>query len=280
MTLRDASVDDIPTILDLRRQVGWAAHEWALRLAIEPDNARCLVVEDEAGRVVAVGSGVAYGPIGYVGNMIVAEEQRRRGLGSAILDVVTGFLESVGATRLELYATHEGRPLYARHGFEFMAPGSRVELPRSLGLEPPRDVTVTADDATTDELLAYDTPRFGGPRRALLDTMLRDADRPLLVARSAGSVVGFGWLRTDDARIGPWVADDTGVASAIARDALDRLPHVPAVTANVPLSNRPAMEWLAGLGVVPDPWDGRMARGAPLQRREETIYGNAVGALG
>lgn len=280
MTLRDAAVADLPTILDLRRQVGWAAHEWALRLAITPDNARCFVVEDEAGRVVAVGSGVAYGPLGYVGNMIVAEEQRRRGLGSAVLAAVTAFLEGAGVTRLELYATREGRPLYMRYGFELISPGSRVELPRSLGLAASPDVTVTANDAAPDELLAYDAPRFGGPRRALLEAMLLDRDRPLLVARRARSVVGFGWLRTDDARVGPWIADDTEVAAAIAADALGRLPDVAAVTANVPMSNRPALEWLAGIGVVPDPWDGRMARGAPVQRREETIYGNAVGALG
>jgi len=40
------------------------------------------------------------------------------------------------------------------------------------------------------------------------------------------------------------------------------------------------VDWLRGLGVEPDPWDGRMARGAPIPRREESIYGSTAGALG
>ena len=280
LTLRDAELADVPEILGLRRDVGWAAHEWALRLAIAPENARCVVVQDAGGRIVAVGSGVSYGAVGYVGNMIVAEGHRRRGLGSAVLAAVTEFLERSGATRLELYATHDGRPLYARHGFEFMEPGSRVEIPRTVDLEPALGVTVTADDASVEELLAYDAPRFGGPRTALLHAMLHDTDRPLLVARRDGALAGFGWLRAEDARIGPWVSDDPEVAAAIAADALARLPEQPSVTANVPMSNRPAVAWLDRLGVVPDPWDGRMARGEPIGRRDDTIYGNTVGALG
>ena len=37
---------------------------------------------------------------------------------------------------------------------------------------------------------------------------------------------------------------------------------------------------LESLGVELDPWDGRMALGRPIPRRESTIYGSVVGALG
>lgn len=281
LRFRDATLEDLPAIAQLREAVGWAAHEWALRLAIEPDNARFFVVVDDAGVVAATGSGVAYGRIGFVGNMIVAEGHRRRGIGAAVLRAVIGHLEAAGCTRLELYATEQGRPLYARHGFEFIAPGSHARLPRNVPLQPPTDVTVTiGGPEDLDELTAFDQARFGGPRRAILETVLGDRAFPALIARRNGRIAGYGWLRVDGERIGPWVADDPGVASAILDEAFRHVPRASELTANVPMSNDVGLAWLRSLGVEPDPWDGRMARGAPLPRREDTLYGNVVGALG
>lgn len=282
LSLRTANLDDLPAIVGLRLQVGWAAHDWALRLAIEPANARCVLVESAEGRLVAVGSGVAYGSLGFVGNMIVAEDHRRRGIGGVVLDAVVEFLREAGCTRLELFATEQGRPLYASHGFAHIEPGSLARLPRGLPLPPPGDelVVADADETALDRLVAYDTSRFGGERRPLLQAILADPHRPTIVATRGEAVVGYGWLRPDGDRIGPWIADEPEVAAAILDEAFRRLPDRPELTANIPLSNRPGVAWLRSLGVEPDPWDGRMARGAPIPRREESIYGNTVGALG
>lgn len=282
LSMRTASLDDLPAIVDLRVQVALAAHDWALRLAIEPPNARCIVIEDGAGRLVAVGSGVAYAPLGFVGNMIVAEDRRREGIGSAVLEAVAEFLREQGCTRLELLATQQGRPLYARHGFTPIEPGSRARLRRGLPLAPRSDdIAVTdGDERALGSLVGYDTPRFGGDRTPLLAAMLTDRERPTLVARRGATVVGYGWLRVDEDRIGPWVADEPQVAAAILAEAFRRVPDHPELTANIPISNRRAVEWLRGLGLDPDPWDGRMARGAPIPRREESIYGSTAGALG
>jgi GNAT superfamily N-acetyltransferase len=282
LAFRTATLGDLAAIADLRLEVGMAPHDWALRLAIEPANARCLVVEDRAGRVVGVGSGVAYTPLGFVGNMMVSEDRRRQGIGSAVLDAVVAFLRERDCTRLELFATQQGRPLYARHGFEPTEPGSRAHLHRDLPLAPATgDIVVTdGEERALASLLEYDTPRFGGDRTPLLAAMLADRERPTLVARRGAAVVGFGWLRVDEDRIGPWVADEPEVASAVLAEAFRRVPDHPELAANIPISNRRAVEWLRGLGVEPDPWDGRMARGAPIPRREETIFGSTAGALG
>lgn len=280
LSLRAAGLDDVPEILELRRRVGWAAHEWALRLAIEPETARCFVVEDAAGRLVGVGSGVAYPPLGFVGNMIVAEGHRRRGVGGAVLESVVAFLEQMSCTRIELFATDDGRPLYAANGFELIEPGSRARLTRAMASETP-DVAVI--DGTADvlhELVAYDAARFGGERRHLLRLMLTDEARPTLLATRHGAIVGFGWLRADDERIGPWISDGPEAAGAILAEAFRRLPDREELTTNLPMSNASGLAWVRAHGVEPDPWDGRMARGASIPRREESIYGNAVGALG
>jgi GNAT superfamily N-acetyltransferase len=282
LSMRTATLEDLPAIAALRLEVGMTPHDWALRLAIEPPTARSIVIEDGPGRLVGVGSGVAYAPLGFVGNMMVAEDRRRQGIGSAVLDAVVGFLHDQGCTRLELFATQLGRPLYARNGFTPIEPGSRARLPHDLSLSRRSDDIVVSDgDQSALELLVdYDTPRFGGNRSALLTTILVDRERPTLIARRGGTVIGFGWLRVDEDRIGPWVADEPEVAGAILAEALRRVPDHPELTANIPTSNRQAVDWLRSLGVEPDPWDGRMARGAPTPRQEESIFGSTTGALG
>jgi Acetyltransferase (GNAT) domain len=109
--------------------------------------------------------------------------------------------------------------------------------------------------------------------------MANDPSRPLFVAVRHGAVAGYAWLRPEEGRLGPFVADDPDVAASLAAAAAEVDLEEP-LTANVPTSNRTATAWLASLGVELDPWDGRMALGPRVARRESTIYGSVVGALG
>ena len=279
LRMRDGTRDDVAAIVALRDEVGWRGHEWALRAVVDAPAGRLVVVVDREGAIAGVGSGIAYGQIGIVGNMIVTEPHRRRGVGSAILETVMDYLrDERDCRRLELYATSDGRPLYARHGFEPIEPGARAHLPR---------VEVSGDGATVDKgapadvgaIAAYDAPRFGGDRSSLLAMMTADPDRPLYVARRESEIAGYAWLRPEEGRIGPFVADDPDVAAELVAAAWDHAAAEP-LSVNVPTSNRTATAWLESLGVELDPWDGRMALGQQVPRREATIYGSVVGALG
>jgi GNAT superfamily N-acetyltransferase len=279
LRLRTAGPDDLPEIAAMRDAVGWGAHEWALRIASREPNGRMLLAVDGEGRIAGVGSGIAYGPLGFVGNMIVVEEHRRRGVGSAILSAVSDFLTGRGCTRLELFATPSGRPLYAGHGFEPMAPNSVARVDRKLPLDGDGALEVeTAQDVT--KLARYDAPRFGGDRHSVLAAMLDDPERPLLVARRSASIAGYAWLRAEDGRLGPFVADDPAVAATLIGAALERAPDAERLSFNLSSANAIGLEWLRSVGAELETWDGRMGRGPRIPRRDETIYGNAVGALG
>jgi GNAT superfamily N-acetyltransferase len=279
LRMRDATDDDLPAIRALRESVGWSAQDWALRAAMAPPEARCLVVVDAADAIVGVGSGITYGALGFVGNMVVAEAHRHRGVGSAVLGTVIDFLENAGCTRLELFATPAGRPLYARHGFELTDPSAMVTVARDVAIDGDAEIVVEHVN-DLGELTAYDAPRFGGDRRQLLAMMDADAARPLMVARQAGMMRGYLWLRSDGPRVGPVVADEPAIAAALLRAAFERVPDADALTLNLPMSNEPGVRWLRSLGVEIEPWDGRMARGPQIPRRDATIYANLVGALG
>lgn len=282
LRLRTARDTDLPAIASLRESVGWAAHDWALRAVLDPIDARCVVVEDREGSLAGVGSGITYGALGWVGNMVVAEGWRRRGLGAAILADVVDFLLDRGCTRLELFATPSGRPLYARHGFALTDPSVLVRVRRDpftamSAATQEIDIREAADPA---EVSAYDAPRFGGDRGRLIGMMAADRHRPLLVGCRDGRIAGYLWLRADGPRIGPFLADDTAVAAALLGAAFGRLPGVDELGMNLPTANVRGAGWLGGLGFPLEPWDGRMARGEPIPRRDETIYANLVGALG
>ncbi len=276
--LRDARPDDLPPIAALRESVGWAAHPWALEVVMEPP-ARCVVVTADGDEPVAVGSGIAYGALGFVGNMVVAQAHRRRRLGSVVLEAVTGFLDQAGCSRLELYATSDGRPLYARYGFEPADPSAMGRIPRGARLGDAGHAVREVGPDALGRLTAYDAPRFGGDRAALLAMMLADEERPVLVAGER-EIRGYAWLRADGNRLGPFLADDPTVAAALVAAAFERCPMAEAITLNLPTANRGGVTWLRAAGADLETWDGRMGRGAPVPRRDDTIYGNVVGALG
>lgn len=282
LSLRDATLHDLPTIAGLRESVGWPVAEWALRAVIEQAHARCLVAVDSQGALVGVGSGIVYGPLGFIGNMIVAEAHRRRGVGSAILDAVAAFLERSGCTRLELNATSAGRPLYERHGFRSLGRSATARIPRDSGLanDRPNVEVRRASPRDLDALADYDLPRFGADRRVLLAILLGASDVRTLVAEAEGSVAGYACVRTDESRIGPLLAEAPPIAATLLRDAFALVPNTPDFRLNLPPNNRPGAAWLERLGVDVEPWDGRMGRGPLLPRRDETVYGMAIGALG
>jgi GNAT superfamily N-acetyltransferase len=279
LRLRAAGPDDLSTVGALREAAGWGVHDWALRVAAEGPDARMLLAVDGDDRIAGVGSGISYGRLGFVGNMIVVEEHRRRGVGSAILGAVTEFLEERGSVRLELFATAAGRPLYERHGFELLAPGAMVRLGRDRhgGADPGVEVE---EAATLSDVTEYDAARFGGRRTSVLAPMVGDSTRPFLVARRHGVVVGFAWLRPEDGRLGPFVADDPAVAATLVGAGFARATDAAQMTFNLPTSNAVGLAWLESIGAELETWDGRMGRGPQIERREETIYGNALGALG
>jgi len=282
LSMREATIDDLSAIGALREAVGWSVHEWALRAVIGQQHARCVVVAGRGDSVAAVGSGIAYGPLGFVGNMVVAESHRRRGIGSAVLTAISSSLEAAGCQRLELNATSEGRPLYERHGFATIGTSATATVGRAVALAPDPAVAVRRVVAEQDVavLVAYDRPRFGGDRRPLLELLSADRAARLLVAENGGQVAGYACLRSDPPRIGPFLAETPDIAAALLTESFAQAEGVDALRLNLPPNNRPGAEWLRGLGVEIEPWDGRMGRGPQIPRRDDTVYGMAVGALG
>jgi GNAT superfamily N-acetyltransferase len=280
LRMREADRSDIRAIAAIRAAMGWAVHEWALNAVIGQAHARCVIVTDPDGRLAGVGSGIAYPPLGFVGNMIVADAHRRRGVGTAVLDDVAGWLGQAGCTRLELNATDDGRHLYARHGFASRGRSAVARVPRSTALDDEAVRTRVGMPADLDRLADYDRARFGGDRRPVLALLLADPSCRAAIAERDRTFVGYAVVRLDEVRLGPMVADAPAVAASLLRWAFEAIPSTDEMRLNLPPDNDVGAAWLRGLGVSAEPWDGRMARGADVPRRDDTIYQMTVGPLG
>jgi GNAT superfamily N-acetyltransferase len=280
-SIRIATEADLPAIAALRRSVGWNVHDWALRDAMRPPNARLYLAED-GGEVIGIGSGIAYGELGVIGNMVVSAAHRGRGVGRRVLEAVVAFLEERRCTQLELYATADGRRLYEHYGFELSGPSAAASIPLRIasGLSSEGIVVERAAPGDLGPLAVYDTPRFGADRSGILAAALADLQRPVLMAAHEGELVGYAVLRPDGTRLGPFVADEPHVAGALLAAAAPLAAGVEAIGAQLPGENVAGIGWLKGIGASVEPWDGRMRRGSGVERRDETIYGNAIGALG
>jgi GNAT superfamily N-acetyltransferase len=280
-SIRIATEGDLPAIAALRRSVGWNVYGWALLDAMRPPDARIYLAE-ERGEVIGIGSGIAYGLLGIIGNMVVSASHRGRGVGRRVLQAVVAFLEERGCTQLELYATADGRRLYEHYGFELSGPSVAASIPRQIAGALSSEGIVVERAAADDlgRLVAYDAPRFGADRSAILAAALADLHRPVLTAAREGELVGYAVLRPDGTRLGPFVADAPHIAGALLAAAAPLAAGVEAIGAQLPGENLAGIGWLKEIGATIEPWDGRMRRGSGVERRNETIYGNAIGALG
>jgi GNAT superfamily N-acetyltransferase len=184
---------DLDAAVRLSTEAGWnqTAADWQRLLDLAPAGCHAGRV---AGRLVATATAVDYRPdLSWIGMVLVAHSERRRGFGSAIL---ARALEQVGARAAGLDATDLGRPLYLRLGF-----GEVTAIDRWVGiLRPPPSApdAVTLhplDDRTLDEAINFDRRAAGADRSALLGHLAGEAGAVGWLARAGGVTAGLACLR-------------------------------------------------------------------------------------
>lgn len=298
--IRLATPADLPRITELRRHVGWGVRPWALEALAPPIGAIWVAVDSDAAphvldgdddrghdgdrggapsgvpQIVGCGSGIVLGRLGIVGNMIVAETHRRRGIGGLVLRAVLDFLQPRSDT-IELNATPSGRPLYERFGFEPIAGYHEASLAPTLGAAHPRLSVSQATDAAA--LAAWDAERFGGDRLRILAAAVEDPERHVLITGD-GELAGYAVVRPIETSIGPFVADSTEAARTLLAAAGETAPSVTQWRVVVPGDNGVATAWLREHRAALEPHGTQMRLGRPPRRRTDTIWGVGAGAVG
>lgn len=220
--LRALTPDDLDACHSLSQQVGWAhrREDWALVLGLGQGLAAIA-----AGEVVGTAMWWTFGA-GHasLGSIIVAPERQGAGLGKLLMQ---GLLDATGGRSRGLIATEQGRPLYAKYGFEPVGTVLQHQGPApAVGVPPlgPGETLRLATEADLPVLAALDEAATGLPRAPVLSALLGRGEAYLLERDgvAAGFSVlrrhGLGWL------IGPVAAVDDRAARCLIAHGLAARP--------------------------------------------------------
>jgi len=186
--VRGMTFEDLALGLRLKQQAGWnqTAADWARFLSLQPDG--CFVAELDGTPAGTVATCV-FGPVAWIGLMLVEQAQRGRGLGRALMTRALAFLDSRGVRSVRLDATPMGEPLYRSLGFvpQFRLGRWGGEL---QGGEAVAGVEA-GGRADWESILHLDRVVTGTDRRPLLGALLHEQPGELRVVRRGGAVVGY-----------------------------------------------------------------------------------------
>ncbi len=194
---------DIDRAIELTDLEGWGytRADFERLLFLSPQG--CFAAED-AGRVIGVLSTTSFGPLAFLGAVIVDPAVRVKGVGRLLMQNALRHLASTWVQTVRLNAYMNVIGFYEKLAFhrEYevvrwkadVSPGEAARLPRAR----PEDL---------DLLVSFDARYFGAPRKALLERLVHEYPDTFLVAQHGGQVLGYivGSPYDHACEIGPWV---------------------------------------------------------------------------
>ncbi len=249
---------DAEGALPLSVEAGWnqTLDDWRFMLS----DGEGIGLRDGTGRWIATAIALPLAPdLAWLCMVLVAKDQRRRGIGTRLLGKCIDHVRARGAAA-GLDATELGRPVYIPLGFRDLYTISRWRLPEAA-LRPDGEIgTVRAARLSDMEAIAaFDEARSSMRRRVVLHHLFRSAPQQALMVESGGRLLGYALGRPGRTavQVGPVVADDEEVALALVARARPGT----AMLIDVPDRHRRLARWLENQGAVRERGFTRMVLG-------------------
>jgi GNAT superfamily N-acetyltransferase len=251
LSLRLLTHADLPFADSVRTLAGWnqTLDDWERFLAVAPDG--CFLAEWD-GAPAGTATTIVYGQaLAWIGMVLVHPNFRRRGIGRALLERCIEHLRERGVRCIKLDATLAGKQVYDGLGFKDEWTLARWEHAAThwpgaesiSGIQSCRDV---------DAVESFDAAAFGVSRRKILEPLMSQSLRALVLETEPGRVAGYGLLRGGSSALylGPAVAASSDAAVRLV-DAL--LAHAEGckVYWDIPNQNSAAVALAAARGFTP-----------------------------
>ncbi|MFX0103675.1 MAG: GNAT family N-acetyltransferase [Candidatus Hodarchaeota archaeon] len=215
LKIRKMTLQDMPILMKLKNQNNWNQLEidWKRFMRINPGG--CFVALKNNSIIGTVTTIPYQNSIGWIGMLLVDENCRSRGIGSALLQRGIEYLQNSGKTTIKLDATELGKPLYLNRGFKIEACITRYLLEK---IAPCDDLAETSKDIilspTRDDIqaiLKVDLDYIGYDRSSFLEEFVKDNLERTFISRSQpGYITGRNGFVNH--QIGPFVASGFQVA--------------------------------------------------------------------
>jgi ribosomal protein S18 acetylase RimI-like enzyme len=236
--------DDAGALVPLATDAGWnqIAADWRFMLQLGSG----VGMRDGEGRWVASALSLPVGPhLSWVSMVLTNERWRRRGIGGRLLRHCIEEVRRTGRAA-GLDATEFGRPVYLGLGFRDLYSVSRWRVTeRPAAIAAPDGLTLRAmQSADLAAVAGFDAARSAMQRRPVLEHLHSRAPTLAFLAERDGRIAGFVLGRDGNSatHIGPVVADDVGVAQALASRAMSELG--PPYLIDAPDHHEAIMQWL------------------------------------
>lgn len=272
--IRKLEERDIDRAIELTDLEGWGytRADFQRLMSLHPEG--CLAAVD-GGRLVGLLSTTAYGPVAFLGAVIVDPDRRGHGVGGAMMRAALDLLDDRGVETVRLNAYLHVVPFYERLGFRREYENvrwSRGPMPQAgTGASP-------ADPAELERIVSFDEPFFGARREALLAYLWREFPRTSLAAVRDGRIAGYlvGNTSAASCEIGPWIVEPSADVAPHLLDGLVRASAAEAYAFTAPAPNRAARRFAETRGFEEVFRTLRMVRGAAGSGgRPEGVWGLA-----
>ena len=272
ITTRELLATDIPLGMRLKTEAGWnqTLGDWQRVLKLDPHGS---FVGQLDGVDVGTVATVHFGPIGWIGLMLVDASTRGKGVGKQLMQVAIDYLESCGVTSIRLDATPLGQPLYERLGFVAEYPLARFAGRPSANSVQSSFVPEVVTTAALDDIAALDQVVSRTDRRALLEMLMAGSPPVSGICRSGGHLSGYLLSRpgANATQIGPCLAVDSATGAALLEYALDRMVGEP-VYVDIPDVNEMARAMVERRGLIIQRPLLRMTRGKVVGEQAQMIW--------
>ena len=181
---------DISFAVQLANKLDWhmTPEDYDFALKLEPEGCFTLFSGSE---LAGISTCISFGRIGWFGNLIVNETDRRKGVGTYLVKHSIKYLESLGAGTIGLYTYPDLVPYYGRFGFkadvEFIVLQGRINN-SSLSTRPQLQM---AKENNIPAIIDFDKQFFGASRKKLLERILSDTHNLCYTAVQNGNLVGY-----------------------------------------------------------------------------------------
>ena len=258
------SPEDFEFAVRLTDTMNWnlVEEDFEFMMRLEPDGCFILLCNSER---VGVATAISYGQVGWLGNVIVSENHRRKGGGSLLVKYATEYLTSKGVETIGLYSYLDRIPFYTKHNFQF---DSKFIALKGRGFSASTEARVReADEDDMQQIIDLDRLYFGGSRSKLLEPVLLDPSNLCYVCTDDDRILGFvaAKVYNEASEIGPLVCrqgyDD--IAIDLLKTNLKRLKSCE-VYLCIPEKESKILNLLTRHGFREDFRLARMFRGTPV----------------
>lgn len=269
MTSEPFRADDTAAFLKMAAAEGWVAEPWefAFLLSVFPQG--CFCMRDIHGKGIAFVTSLHHEKSGWIGNLIVAEEFRGKGLGEALFGKAMEALHVAGVKTFWLTASKMGRSLYERHGFS-----SIDTIVRWVGTGRQRHPLYGQNSerlTITPSVINLDNHSWGDRREPLLAATM---ERGWVIPEETGFIVVQQCGKA--LQLGPFSALDGFTAEVLFEKALRTIPLGTRIFLDAPASNRSALRLFNRKGMRIAGRNELMYAGVKPAYRPEILYGLAT----